>query len=158
VKQHILHGLQPAEPALLLKTILSVHDDANAANSLVELFKENWPSVRFFHTESTEQVLAFLLDAATAGVLPELVIVDAHSLGGRGLEILAKLRASESFWCIPVVVLLAEHSSPDAKTNCFSAGVTRYVVEPRTPAGLANAVEAIGALLGLHAMARSVDA
>jgi DNA-binding response OmpR family regulator len=158
VKQHVLHGLQQAEPALLLKTILSVHDDANAANSLVEQFKENYPSVRFFHTESTEETLAFFLDAATAGVLPELVVVDAHSLGERGLEILTKLRASESSWCIPVVVLLAERSSPDTKTHSLSRGVTRYVVDPRTPEGLANAVKSICALLGLHFMGRSVGA
>jgi CheY-like chemotaxis protein len=142
----------------LSKIILGVQDGAGPVDSLALLFEQSCPAIQFFRTASSEEALAFLLDSATADVLPELIVVDAHSLGGRGPEILAKLRASESFWCIPVVVLLAEHSSPDAKANSFSAGVTRYVVEPRTPGGLANAVEAICALLGPHAMARKVDA
>jgi CheY-like chemotaxis protein len=130
----------------LSKIVLGVQDDATTVDSLARLFKQSCPSVQFFLTGSGEEALAFLQDAAWAGLTPELILVDMHSLGTRGLEALAALRTSDSFWRIPVVMLMAV-PLPAKETNHCSMGVTRCIVAPHIPEGLMNTVRSICAFL-----------
>jgi hypothetical protein len=68
----------------LSKIVLGIQDDAKTVDSLARLFKQSCPSVQFVLTGSGEETLAFLQDAAWAGLTPELILVDMHSLGDAG--------------------------------------------------------------------------
>jgi CheY-like chemotaxis protein len=141
----------------LSKIVLGVQDCPGPVDSLALLFEQSCPAIQFFGTGSSEEALAFLQDATAAGVTPELVLVDMHSLGIRGLQVLTALRAGESSWRIPVVMLTPDPLQSH-KANCVSTVFTRYIVGPATPDGLMNAVKSVCALLGLSTHARSAGA
>jgi response regulator RpfG family c-di-GMP phosphodiesterase len=142
----------------LEKIVLGVQDDAKTVDSLARLFKQSCPSVQFVRTASAEEALEFLQAAARARVTPELVLVDMHSLGSRGVEALKALRASDSFWGIPVVMLAGGPAHSESADDLPMATITHYIFESHTTEGLMNAVKAVCLILWPHARAQDAGA
>jgi CheY-like chemotaxis protein len=75
--------------------------------------------------------------------LPALVLLDLHTPGESGLEVLAWLRQQPSFHEVPVIMLSGSTESEDID-RAFELGADSYLVKPVAFDALVDAVTSLG--------------
>jgi two-component system, chemotaxis family, chemotaxis protein CheY len=83
------------------------------------------------------------LDALSAGPPADLVIADWNMPVMDGLELLRKIRASDAFGGVPVVMVTTE-AEIEQMTLAMEAGATEYVMKPFTKEILADKLRLAG--------------
>jgi two-component system chemotaxis response regulator CheY len=83
------------------------------------------------------------LTAMAAGPRPDLVMADWNMPVMDGLELLRKIRGSEEFASVPVVMVTTE-AEIDQMTAAMAAGATEYIMKPFTADILADKLRMAG--------------
>jgi two-component system chemotaxis response regulator CheY len=83
------------------------------------------------------------LTAMAAGPRPDLVMADWNMPVMDGLELLRKIRGSEEFASVPVVMVTTE-AEVDQMTTALAAGATEYIMKPFTKEILADKLRMAG--------------
>lgn len=65
----------------------------------------------------------------------ELMVLDLNMPDMHGLEVLGFVRANQKFHLLPVIVLTTRQDA-DSRAAAMTAGATRYLTKPFTPAAL----------------------
>lgn len=81
------------------------------------------------HCESGEEALTLLTDAAAAGGLPALVLLDINMPGMKGGEVLSEIRANEALAALPVVMLTSSDDDRDVHA-AFTGHASGYLNKP----------------------------
>lgn len=71
--------------------------------------------------------------------LPSLILLDLNMPGIDGRQVLEKLKGSEKFRSIPVVVLTTSADAKDVQ-QCYSIGASTYIQKPVSFDGLTEAI------------------
>lgn len=117
-----------------MKKILYV-DDAHSLRQLVEMVL----SKNYTITVAENGALGF--DAAMADSY-DLVISDINMPVMTGLELLQKLRATESYKFTPILMLTTE-ASQDMKEQGKNLGATGWIIKPFDPDKLFKVIERV---------------
>lgn len=108
------------------KKILLVDDSKPMLILLSGLFKS-----KKYQVESKTNAIA-ALESLALGELPDLIITDINMPEMDGYEFVMKLKDSELYSHIPVMVLSGNQSSAD-RLRSFKMGVDEYLVKPFNP-------------------------
>jgi two-component system, response regulator len=114
--------------------ILLVEDNSSDAEMTIRALKKNNLANRLLHVKDGAEALDFLFsEGAYTGKQPtnkpRLVLLDLKMPRVNGIEVLRKMKATESTRSIPVVVLTSSKEDPDIQI-CYALGVNSYVVKP----------------------------
>lgn len=118
------------------KKNIAVVDDEPDIVELIQyhLEKEKYHTASFYDGES---FLAYLKDT-----IPDLVILDLMLPSIDGLEICRKIRATEAYKSVPIIMLTAKGTEVD-KIVGLEMGADDYVVKPFSPRELVARVKAV---------------
>jgi two-component system, chemotaxis family, chemotaxis protein CheY len=130
-------AINQGSEAIVVKTILAV-DDSKTILSMVTQTLENAGYV----TLQAEDGIFGL--EALEGNCPDLIITDINMPRLDGFGFIERIRRSERFRAIPILVLTTE-SDPHKKERARKAGATGWIVKPFDAAKL---VDAVGRLSG----------
>ncbi len=109
-------------------TILVIDDNQMMRAFLSHLFdKQNEVVIK----NSAEEALVWL----NGKNRPDIIITDYELEGMSGFELLKKLKDSDTYRHMPVVILSGKGRS-DYRTECLQAGAADFVVKPFNPADL----------------------
>jgi two-component system, OmpR family, response regulator len=115
--------------------IVVADDDADILDLLVFVL-----SRAGFDTEGVTDGVAAL--AAIEANPPRLAILDIMMPGMSGIEVLRRVRASESIGNLDVMLLTARARDSDVDTG-FATGASDYVIKPFSPRELVQRVNAV---------------
>ena len=73
---------------------------------------------------------------------PDIVLLDQDMPGMSGIDLLSKMRGSEQFYDLPVIMFTAM-SGEDDEARAIYAGAQDYVRKPFDPRGLTNRVQRV---------------
>ena len=73
---------------------------------------------------------------------PDLAVLDVMMPGVSGLDAIRELRADDSLFDLPVILLTARAQESDVETG-FDSGADDYITKPFSPRELAARVEAL---------------
>ncbi len=118
------------------KKIISIVDDEP---DIVELIKYHLEKEKY-HTDTFYDGESFL--TYLHNTIPDLVILDLMLPSIDGLEICRKIRASEEYKNIPIIMLTAKGTEID-KIVGLEMGADDYVVKPFSPRELVARVKAV---------------
>jgi CheY-like chemotaxis protein len=110
-------------------------DDIDDQDMLVEMIREQDPSMEFEIATSGSKALEALKKMAAEDKLPCLVLLDYNLPEISGAEILEKLRDMKQYEKI-IKVVWSTSNSPVYQKKCFEAGVYSYIVKPTGIAGI----------------------
>ncbi len=127
--------------------ILLVEDNPNDAELTLRALKKNNIVNKIVHLKDGADALDYLFaEGAYAGrnlnIKPRLILLDLKMPKVDGIEVLRKVKASESTKAIPVVVLTSSNEDPDVKI-CYELGANSYIVKP---VGFDNFTKAVAEL------------
>ncbi|MCP3990195.1 MAG: response regulator [Actinomycetia bacterium] len=80
--------------------------------------------------------------AAATSIEPDVILLDWMMPKLSGIEVLLRLRATESTASIPVIMLTARAQESEIERG-FAAGADDYIVKPFSPRELQSRVEAV---------------
>ncbi len=119
------------------KTILIVDDSASIRREARVILEKDGYSVREAGTE-----FGLFNSVDQYGKLVDLIVMDLSLNDAYGLDMVAKLRNTERFRSIPVV-MLTQHSDRESVEMARMVGVQGYLVKPINPALLLERVEKV---------------
>lgn len=105
--------------------ILVVDDDDNIRMLLEFLLQKTY---RVMAKEDGLEAISGL----SAGILPDLMIVDLEMPRLNGFELLKQVRASGVFRHIPLIIL-SGYENPSVQQSCLDAGADAYLLKPFNP-------------------------
>jgi CheY-like chemotaxis protein/phosphoribosyl 1,2-cyclic phosphodiesterase len=128
-----------AEPAAQSSGVV-VHPTGEFLRSLQILIVDDDEDLRIFAREVLLRAGHRVLEASNgldglalvAKMPPDLMMLDLKMPDMDGLEVLRRLRASESGHCLPVIVLTAHGDEASARSS-FELGATDFLAKPFTP-------------------------
>lgn len=128
--------------------ILFIEDDPAHAEITMRNFKKNRISNKVIHLWDGQQALDYLFRQGEysdpeKSPLPHLILMDLRLPKVDGLEVLAKLRASESLKYIPTVILTTSEADVDI-SRAYDYNVNSYLVKPLDYDKFSNLIEAFG--------------
>lgn len=129
-------------------TILLVEDD-NAHARLVKRSLENHPAAsEIRHVENGEAALDYLFEngefsGANAGPRPDLILLDLRLPRKDGLEVLGKIKTTDSLKTIPVVVLTTSTAESDVR-GAYERHANSYLVKPFGLEGFSELLRELG--------------
>ena len=115
--------------------IVVADDDADILDLVVFMLTQAG-----FEAEGVPDGVAAL--AAIEADPPRLAILDIMMPGMSGIEVLRKVRASETIADLDVILLTARTRDADVDTG-FAAGASDYVIKPFSPRELLHRVNAV---------------
>lgn len=72
-----------------------------------------------------------LFAALEKGALPALILVDFNAVPENGLEVLQRIKRTESWQAIPVVIL-SESNDEKYRAACYRSGASAFIKKPDT--------------------------
>ncbi len=123
-------------------SILLVEDDPDDIELMQEALKDNNIDVQLQSISQGDHVIPHL---QLSKVFPEIIVLDLNLPKLHGREVLAKLKESERFKSIPVVILTTS-SSQKEKEFCLNAGASAFISKPSTVDGFNETVAEIVSL------------
>lgn len=121
------------EPAVLLL----VEDSPEDAEAMRRAFaRAGIPATRIIHCSDAQQMLDYLERRGVHGdreelQLPRLMILDLNMPGIDGKELLRRIKSSEQWRAMPVVVLTSSVREEDVD-SCYRLGANSYLCKPGT--------------------------
>lgn len=114
--------------------VLHVEDNVDDEMLVKRAFRTGVPGSRLIAAHDGREALEYLfegklLNGLTEHRLPDLILLDLKLPILGGLELLEKIRATESTRGIPVVILSSSDESSDIE-RCYKLGVNSYVPKP----------------------------
>ena len=129
----VVTGFKDLPPAPANARVLVVEDDVSTSKLLERVLFKNGYQVSRAH--SRVEILANL----NRPQLPDLILLDVMLPDANGFELLARLRASERFKDVRVMMLTSLGSPGDVGRG-LSLGVNGYLTKPVSPAALVQAL------------------
>jgi len=123
-----------------MKTVLVVDDD-DALRELI-LWKLTKGGYATLSAADGEAGLAAATAAATAGVAPDLILVDWMMPKMTGIELCQALRDNPLTSPVPIILLTANRQDAEIERG-FEVGVDDYVLKPFNPKELLGRVRAV---------------
>jgi two-component system response regulator len=129
--------------------LLLVEDNTNDAELAIRELKKHNLANNLYHVKDGEEALEFLFAtgryAGTRNVnhTPKLILLDIHMPKVNGIEVLEKIKSTESIKSTPVVILTSSKEDPDIK-KCYNLGANSYIVKPLNFEGFAEAIKNLG--------------
>lgn len=118
--------LQTTPPTINIK-ILVVDDDCDDSSFIAEAIRHISPGYEVVCIDRADKALDFF-NSLSSTELPNLVILDYNMPVLTGVDILKRLKSSESYRHIPIVIY--SHSTfPKHKIECLEAGASLYLVK-----------------------------
>ena len=114
--------------------ILLVEDSPHDAEMTLRALKKNRIANSIIHLTNGARALDFLFATGefkgrNLENKPKLILLDLKMPKVDGIEVLAKIKNSESTKRIPVVVLTSSKENPDIQ-KCYDLGANSYLVKP----------------------------
>lgn len=120
-------------------SILLVEDDPDDIELMQEALKDNQIDFSLHTINHGDQVLSYL---EVCKKFPEVIVLDLNLPKLHGREVLGRLKESDKFRDIPVVILTTS-SSVKEKEFCISLGASSFISKPSTVDGFNNTVAEI---------------
>ena len=138
------NGSPPAseEPAVLLM----VEDSLEDAEAMRRAFgRAGIPAARIIHCRDAQEMLDYLERRGRHGArtelqLPRLMILDLNMPGIDGKQLLARIKSSEAWRAMPVVVLTSSTRDTDVE-SCYRLGANSYLSKPGDWEGMVELAE-----------------
>ena len=117
--------------------LLLVEDSPEDAEAMRRAFRRcGVPSSRVVHCHTVEEVLDYLERRGPHAErddvqLPRLMILDLNMPGLDGKDMLRRLKGSEDWRAMPVVVFTSSARADDVEA-CYRLGANSYVTKPQT--------------------------
>jgi len=114
--------------------ILLIEDNMNDAELAIRAFRKGNINNNFVHLKNGAEALEFLFargkfEGRDTSKKPKVILLDLKMPKVDGLEVLAKIKASDLTKSIPVVVLTSSSEHPDIE-HAYSLGANSYIVKP----------------------------
>lgn len=114
--------------------VLLIEDNSNDAEMTIRALKKNNFVNKIVHLPDGAAALDYLFGQGAylernTEITPKLILLDLKMPKINGIEVLKKIKSSESTKTIPVVVLTSSKEDPDI-AECYALGVNSYVVKP----------------------------
>ncbi len=129
--------------------LLLVEDNTQDAELAIRELKKHNLSNNLYHVKDGEEALDFIFatgkyaDTRNVNHTPKLILLDIHMPKINGIEVLEKIKSTESTKTIPVVILTSSKEDPDIK-RCYNLGANSYIVKPLNFEGFAEAIKNLG--------------
>jgi len=120
-------------------SILLVEDDPDDIELMQEALTDNEVD---FSMETISQGDHVLPHLQLGKIFPEIIILDLNLPKLHGREVLNRLKESDEFRNIPVVILTTTSSSKE-RENCLKAGAASFITKPSTVEGFNNTIAEI---------------
>ena len=119
--------------------ILLVEDDQDDVELMQEALRDNEIQFVLEIVRQGDRVLPYL---KTSKNLPNVILLDLNLPKMHGREVLSRLKLSEEFKQIPVVILTTS-SSQIEREFCLSAGASQFLTKPSTVEGFNKTIDTI---------------
>ena len=129
----VVTGFTDLPPAPANARVLVIEDDLSTSTLLERVLFKNGYQVSRAHNRVE------ILDNLNQPQLPDLILLDVMLPDANGFELLARLRASERFKDVRVMILTSLGSPGDVGRG-LSLGVNGYLTKPVSPAVLVQAL------------------
>jgi len=90
-------------------------------------------AVPFEQLKFSNEIVPFLKDRLSNGVLPSLLLLSLNSLPNNALEVLKEIKAIAALKHIPVIIL-GEHTQDELIKECYANGASTFINKPFTNA------------------------
>jgi len=114
--------------------ILLIEDNMNDAELAIRAFRKGNINNNLIHLKNGAEALEFLFatgkfEGRDTSKKPKVILLDLKMPKVDGLEVLAKIKASDLTKTIPVEVLTSSSEYPDIE-HAYSLGANSYIVKP----------------------------
>jgi CheY-like chemotaxis protein len=124
--------------------IVIVDDDADDREIIRDAFLTRIPELEYVFIDNGEHLL-HLLETASTGELPSVILIDLNMPGKDGRDTLREIKADHRFHNIPTVVFTTSSSSRDRQT-AYSLGANCFITKPDTFNKMMELAESIARL------------
>jgi two-component system response regulator len=121
--------------------ILLIEDNLNDAELSLYALKKFKIASHIHHARDGAEALEYIFGKAT--IPPRLILLDLKLPKVDGLEVLRKIKTSESTRTIPVVILTSSREERDI-VESYNLGVNSYIVKPIDFEQFTGAVRDVG--------------
>ena len=118
------------------KLILMLEDDSDDRYITQSAVSELGLNVELKFFSNSNQFLNFLSTTNT----PSLLIVDYNSVPENGLEVLKKIKSTQTMTSVPVVIL-SDSNGEKYRNECYVYGASSFIKKPQTVEGTTNKIE-----------------
>ena len=119
--------------------ILLVEDDQDDVELMQDALRDNDIQFTMEIVRQGDKVLPYL---KTCKNLPNVILLDLNLPKMHGREVLSRIKLSEDFKQIPVVILTTSSSQAE-KEFCLSAGASQFLTKPSTVEGFNKTIDTI---------------
>lgn len=112
--------------------ILIVEDSPADFQTMQRLFRKSGIENTLQHCETGNQALDYLQEAEDDSAFerkPGIILLDLNLPGTDGMEILKRIKKSDSLKTIPVIIFTTSDSEDDI-TECYRLGANSYITKP----------------------------
>lgn len=129
-------------------TILFIEDDPAHAEITIRNFKKSRIGNNLIHLSEGQQALDYLFHHGDytdekGYPTPHLILMDLRLPKVDGLEVLEKIRASETLKCIPTIILTTSEAEIDIN-KAYHFNVNSYLVKPLDVEKFSRMIETFG--------------
>ena len=119
--------------------ILLVEDDQDDVELMQDALRDNDIPFAMEIVRQGDKVLPYL---KTCKNLPNVILLDLNLPKMHGREVLSRIKLSEDFKQIPVVILTTSSSQAE-KEFCLSEGASQFLTKPSTVEGFNKTIDTI---------------
>ena len=112
---------------IMSKYVLMLEDDTDDRYITSETLSELEIPIPIKFFSNSDEVFKFLATSEK----PSLLLVDFNSTPDNGFEVLKKLKSSDQYKEIPVVIL-SDNNIPQYRTKCYAHGAASFIKKPDT--------------------------
>ena len=128
--------------------ILFIEYDPAHAEITLRNFKKNRIGNNITHLSDGQEALDYLFHQGNykdpeSSPIPHLILMDLRLPKVDGLEVLEKIRTSESLRCIPTIILTTSEAEVDI-AKAYNFNVNSYLVKPLDVEKFAKMIETFG--------------
>ena len=123
--------------------ILLVEDNPDDVAIALRAFARSDVASRLSVARDGQEVLDLLLDGKSLPSRPDLILLDVNLPKVNGLDVLAKIRASDEFAMMPVVILTASGREEDI-VRSYRLGANSYIQKPVVFERFTRTLEVLG--------------
>ena len=123
--------------------ILLVEDNPDDVAIALRAFARSDVASRLSVARDGQEVLDLLLDGKALPSRPDLILLDVNLPKVNGLDVLAKIRASDQFAMMPVIILTASGREEDI-VRSYRLGANSYIQKPVVFERFTHTLEVLG--------------
>lgn len=118
------------KPALSNHSVLYIDDDLMYRSLVKRILRKSFRDITVKHSAEDALDLLNSLSAENDGsVLPDIILLDLNLNGMDGLSLLKKLKSTETYRDIPVVIYSSDDDK-DTQLKCLRAGAADFISKP----------------------------